>query len=72
MAALGPSLPIATCLMLAIRTAKRPAIKGEEFSEVDSETEIAFCAPLARRVLAVLITRPDDLPRAPRALYLPN
>ena len=38
---MGPSLLIGTCLILAIRTAKWPAIFDERCSEMDLDREIA-------------------------------
>jgi hypothetical protein len=45
---MGPSLLIGTCLILAIRTAKWPAIFDERCSEMDLDREIAYAARLSR------------------------
>jgi hypothetical protein len=44
---MGPSLLIATCLILAIRTAKWPANFGEQFSDAGMDREIDYAAHLA-------------------------
>lgn len=43
---MGPSLLIATCLILAIRTAKWPARKNSKTSEMGFESEIEHAAHL--------------------------
>jgi len=61
---MGPSLLIATCLILAIRTAKWPAKFGEHTSDVEVGREIDYAAHLAGRVLASLQSRkPDFFPQ---------
>jgi len=57
----GPSLLIGTCLILAIRTAKWPANFDERLSEHALETEIAYAAHLANRVLGALISKKENL-----------
>ena len=52
---MGPSLLIATCLILAIRTAKRPALWDSQTSNVDLDAEIQYSAHLAGRVLMALV-----------------
>ena len=52
---LGPSLLIATCLIVAIRTAKWPAIADASTSGSDLDKEIDFAAHVAGRVLARLM-----------------
>ncbi len=60
---MGPSLLIATCLILAIRTAKWPAHFDEKVSAMDLEREIEYAAHLASRVLSKLISfRPGIFP----------
>lgn len=54
---MGPSLLIATCLILAIRTAKWPAHFDEKVSEASLDREIEYAAQLADRVLSHLIGR---------------
>jgi hypothetical protein len=58
---MGPSLLIGTCLILAIRTAKWPAIFDERCSEMDLDREIAYAAQLAGRVLAALVGRHESI-----------
>jgi hypothetical protein len=52
---MGPSLLIATCLILAIRTAKWPALWGSQTSNTDLDAEIQYSAHLAGRVLMALV-----------------
>ncbi len=52
---MGLSLLMATCLILAVRTAKQPAIWDTHNSSTDLDAEIAYSARLAGRVLAVLV-----------------
>ncbi len=54
---MGPSLLIATCLILAIRTAKWAARSDAALSEVDLDQEIDHVAHLPSRVLAKLVSR---------------
>jgi hypothetical protein len=54
---MGPSLLIATCLILAVRTAKWPSRYDAGMNEADLQQEIEFAAHLARRVLATLTSR---------------
>ncbi len=58
---MGPSLLIATCLILAIRTAKWAARSDASLSEVDLDQEIDHAAHLATRVLAKLAARNPEL-----------
>ena len=58
---MGPSLLIGTCLILAIRTAKGPAILDERCSEMDLDREIAYAVQLAGRVLAALARRHESI-----------
>jgi hypothetical protein len=51
---MGPSLLIATCLILAIRTAKRPATWDAATSSTELDAEIEYAAHLAGRVLSLL------------------
>jgi hypothetical protein len=48
---MGPSLLIATCLILATRTARWPANFDDKFSESGLDKEIDYAAHLAGRVL---------------------
>jgi hypothetical protein len=54
---LGPSLLIASCLILAIRTAKRAPQFGENLSGVELDDEIAYSVHLANRVLSHLMAK---------------
>jgi hypothetical protein len=58
---LGPSLLIASCVILAIRTAKWAARTGQTNSERDLEVEIDHSIHLAGRVLGVLVSRKANL-----------
>jgi hypothetical protein len=54
---LGPSLLIATCVILAIRTAKWPARFDEKLSHQELNHEIDYAAGLASRVLSRLMAK---------------
>jgi hypothetical protein len=70
---LGPSLVIATCLIVAIRTAKRPPVAAEHSSDPELDREIDFAAYVAGRVLAVLVGKKSGLfPARRSAWYQPN
>jgi hypothetical protein len=70
---MGPSLLIATCLVLAIRTAKRPAIFDASFSDIDLDAEIRYSIHLAERVLATLLSSNEAIfPRRKEPWYQPN
>lgn len=70
---MGPSLLIATCLILAIRTAKWAARSDNPASNVDLEKEIEHAAYLAGRVLAKLVARnPSLFPQVKKAWYQPD
>lgn len=58
---LGPSLLIATCLVVAIRTAKWPAQVSEHVSSVDLDKEVEFAAHVAGRVLSHLVAKKDSM-----------
>lgn len=58
---MGPSLLIASCLILAIRTARWPADFDEKFSDTALDKEIEYAAHLAGRVLSVLIHRHETI-----------
>jgi len=58
---LGPSLLIAACLILAIRTAEWPAQFDEKLSNHDLDAEIDYAAHLAIRVLSKLISREEGI-----------
>jgi len=70
---MGLSLLIATCLILAIRTAKWAARSDNTASDVDLEKDIDHAAHLADRVLAKLVARnPSLFPQAKKAWYQPD
>jgi hypothetical protein len=54
---LGPSMLIASCLILAIRTAKWAAVVQENTAERELETEIEYAIHVAGRVLGKLVGR---------------
>ena len=54
---MGPSLLIATCLIVAIRTAKWPARSDAALCDQELNEEIEFAAYTARRVMMLLMTK---------------
>lgn len=73
MAENGPSLLIATCLILAIRTARWAARSDAALSEVDLDQEIDYAAHLASRVLSKLVlSKPELFPSKKEPWYRPN
>ena len=67
---MGPSLLIATCLILAIRTAKRPATWDASTSNTELDSEIEYSAHLAGRVLSLLVGRHEAIfPRRKEPWY---
>jgi hypothetical protein len=70
---LGPSLLIATSLILAIRTAKRQAVFDSSFSDTDLDAEIEYSIHLASRVLSMLMKHNEAMfPRRKEPWYQPN
>ena len=70
---MGPSLLIATCLIVAIRTAKRAAVTAEHTSDPEMDREIDFAAYVASRVLSVLVGKKSGLfPSKRTAWYQPS
>jgi hypothetical protein len=70
---LGPSLLIAAGLILAIRTAKRPAVFDPSFSDTDLDAEIEYSIHLASRVLSMLMKRNAAIfPTRKEPWYQPN
>ena len=71
---MGPSLLIATCLILAVRTAKWPSRSADSTaSNADLEREIEHAAYLAGRVFARLVAgHPSIFPNAKRPWYQPD
>jgi hypothetical protein len=69
---MGP-LVIAPCLILAIRTAKWPAVWSAEQSSVDLDREIEYAAHLAGRVVSKLVGRHESIfPSRKGPWYQPN
>jgi hypothetical protein len=63
---MGPSLLIATSLILAIRTAKWPTQWHETASDTELEKEIEYARRLAGRVLSTLIANHEAIfPKKP-------
>ena len=54
---LGPSLLIATCLIVAIRTARWPATHDPATSNMELEKEIDYASRVSQRVLAHLMSK---------------
>ena len=71
---MGPSLLIAACLVLAIRTAKwPPRSSGGTNSDRDLEVEIENAIHLARRVLSSLVSRQGAIfPSKKEPWFIPN
>jgi hypothetical protein len=69
---MGPSLLIATCLILAIRTAKWAARSSDSTAaNQDLETEIEHAAYLAGRTFAHLISKnPSIFPNAKKPWFV--
>lgn len=67
---MGPSLLIATCLIVAIRTARRPAFSDAIASDIDLEQEIQYAAYVSGRVFAALVAKfPAIFPSVKKAWY---
>ena len=71
---MGPSLLIASCLILAIRTAKRsPHSATATTADRDLEVEIEYAIRLAGRVFSMLVGRhPSIFPQKPEPWFVPN
>ena len=71
---MGPSLLIATCIILAIRTARWSIRSGDTTaSEMDLEREIEHAAHLAGRVFAKLVSsHPSIFPDVKRPWNRPD
>jgi len=70
---LGPSLLIATALILAIRTAKWPATFSQTAANPELDAEIEYAAYLASRVMSSLVARREGLfPQKPEPWYQPS
>ncbi len=69
----GPSLLIATCLIVAIRTAKWPARADDALSGQELTDEIHFAANVASRVMTTLISKYESIfPAAKKPWYQAN
>jgi hypothetical protein len=70
---MGPSLLIATCLIVAIRTAKWPARCDTSLSGTELNDEIHFAANVASRVMTTLIGKYESIfPSAKKPWYKPT
>jgi hypothetical protein len=70
---LGPSLLIATCLILAIRTAKRPPLFDKSTADPELDREIDYAVHMARRVLSALLSKSESIfPQKREAWYQPS
>ena len=71
---MGPSLLIATCLIVAVRTANWTLrSEGSTASDRDLKHEIEHAAHVAVRVLSHLISRkPSVFPQTKKPWYQPN
>jgi len=70
---MGPSLLIATALILAIRTAKWPATFNHLTASPELNDEIEYAAYLASRVMSSLIARREGLfPQKREPWYQPT
>jgi hypothetical protein len=70
---MGPSLLIATCLIVAIRTARWPAHVDPVSSEHDLGREIDYGAHIAATVLSALLSKKESLfPTKRVPWYMPS
>jgi hypothetical protein len=71
---MGPSMLIASCLILAVRTAKwAPRAFGETTSDRDLDVEVDNAILLAGRVFGALVGRHETLfPKKREAWFMPN
>jgi hypothetical protein len=70
---MGPSLLIATCLILAIRTAKWPARTKRMLSDSELNQEVDFAEYLAQKVLSHLMSRHEAIfPQRKQPWYQPD
>jgi hypothetical protein len=69
---IGPSLFTATCLILAIRTAKLPASVDLDTSHPELDREIHFASNLADCVLSHLRHDESVFPRGKEPCYQPD
>lgn len=70
---LGPSLLIASCLVVAIRTAKRPPDSNSLTYGGELDKEVDYAIHVAGRVLSHLVSQKESLfPRKREPWYQPN
>ena len=70
---LGPSLLIASCLIVAIRTAKRPPVVASHTYDGELDKEVDYAIYVAGRVLSHLVSQKGSLfPRKREPWYQPN
>jgi len=70
---LGPSLLIATSVILAIRTAKWPTVFDKSTAHSELDREIDFAANLAKSVLAHLMSKSEVIfPQKREPWYQPS
>jgi hypothetical protein len=70
---MGPSLLIATCVILAIRTAKWKPDFDKSTAHPELEREIDFASNLAERVLSALVSKKEGMfPQRREPWYQPS
>jgi hypothetical protein len=69
---LGPSLLIATALIVAIRTARWPARQEDTTSDPELDVEIEHVPRVAGRVLARLMRMNEALPQRKEPWFTPD
>lgn len=70
---LGPSLLITTCLILAIRTAKRPPLSDKTTADPELDREIDYAIHMARHALSALLSKSESIfPQKRDAWYQPS
>ena len=70
---MGPSLLIATCLIVAIRTAKWSASIDARNSNWELDKEIDYAATVAKRILSTLMkSSPSIFPSRKQPWYKPT
>ena len=70
---MGSSLLIATCLIVAIRTAKWSAKHDATTSDTELEKEISYAAHVSRRVFSTLMKEcPSLFPKTKQPWYKPT
>ena len=70
---MGPSILIATCLILAIRTAKWPPKWDKTASHTELDSEIEYAHRLASSVFSMLISKHSPMfPSKKKPCYQPD